>query len=83
MKSTGIVRKMDELGRVVLPKELRDRFGIADKDPVEIFVDGDRIILQKYMPGCAMCGENPGVLSLHQRTGKMICKLCIEDMGGK
>lgn len=50
MKSTGIVRKVDELGRVVLPIELRRILGIDEKDPVEIFIDGDRIILQKYQP---------------------------------
>lgn len=50
MKSTGIVRKVDELGRVVVPKELRRRLGIDDGDPVEIFSDGDKIVLQKYQP---------------------------------
>jgi len=50
MKSTGIVRKVDELGRIVLPIELRRTLGIAEKDPLEIYVDGDRIILRKYEP---------------------------------
>lgn len=59
MKSTGIVRKVDELGRIVLPIELRRGLGIAEKDPVEIFVDGDQIILKKYKPNmtCAVTGE--------------------------
>ncbi|PZX07940.1 transcriptional pleiotropic regulator of transition state genes [Psychrobacillus insolitus] len=59
MKSTGIVRKIDALGRVVLPKELRRTLNIADGDPVEIFVDGDQIILKKYQANmeCAVTGE--------------------------
>ncbi|KGR74868.1 AbrB/MazE/SpoVT family DNA-binding domain-containing protein [Ureibacillus sinduriensis] len=54
MKSTGIVRKVDELGRVVIPKELRTTLGIAEKDPLEIYVDGDKIILQKYEPSVSV-----------------------------
>lgn len=50
MKSTGIVRKVDELGRIVLPKELRNTLEIKEKDPLEIFVDEDKIILRKYTP---------------------------------
>lgn len=59
MKSTGIVRKVDELGRLVIPMELRRSLGIEVKDPVEIFVEGDQIILQKYKPNmaCAVTGE--------------------------
>lgn len=59
MKSTGIVRKVDELGRVVIPKELRRTLGIEEKDPVEIFVEEDKIVLQKYKANmtCAVTGE--------------------------
>ncbi|MFV8830124.1 AbrB/MazE/SpoVT family DNA-binding domain-containing protein [Alkalihalobacterium sp. APHAB7] len=59
MKSTGIVRKVDELGRVVIPKELRKVFDIHERDPMEVFVDGDKIILQKYKPNmtCDVTGE--------------------------
>ncbi|PEA89589.1 AbrB/MazE/SpoVT family DNA-binding domain-containing protein [Bacillus thuringiensis] len=59
MKSTGITRKVDELGRVVIPKELRDTFGIREKAPLEIFVEGEKIFLQKYEAGgtCAITGE--------------------------
>lgn len=59
MKSTGIVRKVDELGRVVVPIELRRTLGIAEKDAVEIFVDDDKIVLKKYKPNmmCAITGE--------------------------
>ena len=54
MKSTGIVRKVDELGRIVLPKELRQTLNINEKDPIEIFVDNSSIILQKYEPACML-----------------------------
>ena len=59
MKSTGIVRKVDELGRVVIPKELRRTLEIADKDPLEIYVEEDQIILKKYQAknACAVTGE--------------------------
>ncbi|MBZ4223551.1 AbrB/MazE/SpoVT family DNA-binding domain-containing protein [Bacillus wiedmannii] len=59
MKATGMTRKVDELGRVVLPKELRNTLGIKEKSPLEIFVEGEDIILQKYQPGgvCALTGE--------------------------
>ncbi|KMN42496.1 AbrB/MazE/SpoVT family DNA-binding domain-containing protein [Bacillus sp. LK2] len=59
MKATGVTRKVDELGRVVIPKELRNTLGIREKSPLEIFVEGEDIVLQKYQPGgvCALTGE--------------------------
>ncbi|MDA2139055.1 AbrB/MazE/SpoVT family DNA-binding domain-containing protein [Bacillus cereus group sp. Bc256] len=59
MKSTGVTRKVDELGRIVLPKELRKTLGIAEKDPIEIFVEDEKIILQKYKSydACAITGD--------------------------
>ncbi|MBS9806664.1 AbrB/MazE/SpoVT family DNA-binding domain-containing protein [Bacillus toyonensis] len=59
MKATGIVRKVDELGRVVIPKELRDTLGIGIKSPLEIFVDNENIILKRYSPNnaCQITGE--------------------------
>ncbi|PEA31022.1 AbrB/MazE/SpoVT family DNA-binding domain-containing protein [Bacillus toyonensis] len=59
MKATGVTRKVDELGRVVIPKELRNTLGIKEKSPLEIFVEGEDIVLQKYQPGgvCALTGE--------------------------
>lgn len=59
VKATGVVRKVDELGRVVLPKELRRTFGIKERDPLEIFVDGDHIMLKKYEANnaCMITGE--------------------------
>lgn len=77
MKSTGIVRKVDELGRVVIPKELRRTMGIGMKDSLEIFVDGDKIILRKYEPACVFCGSDDGVKVL---KGKNVCKNCVQEM---
>ena len=55
MKSTGIIRKVDELGRVVIPIEIRNQFNIVEKDPIEIYVDGSSIILKKFEPNCIFC----------------------------
>lgn len=74
MKSTGIVRKVDELGRIVLPKELRKMFDIDHKDPIEIYVDGDSIILKKYEPACIFCESATDVINY---MDKRICKECI------
>ena len=77
MKSTGIVRKVDELGRVVLPIELRRTLDIAERDDLEIFVDGEKIVLKKYAPACIFCGEADGV---SQFKGKNICENCKEEI---
>ena len=60
MKSTGMIRRIDCLGRVVIPKELRRERGIQDGDPLEVYVDDDLIILRKYAPGCVFCGSTDG-----------------------
>ncbi|WP_188068634.1 AbrB/MazE/SpoVT family DNA-binding domain-containing protein [Brevibacillus brevis] len=75
MKATGVVRKMDHLGRVVLPKELRNTFDIAEGTPMEIFVNNNQIILQKYVPGCALCGSVENVQP--HKSGKLVCKACL------
>lgn len=75
MKSTGIVRKVDELGRIVIPMELRKVFGIEVKDPLEIYVEEDRIILSKYQPVCVFCGDPQGVIEF---KNKSVCRLCSE-----
>lgn len=80
MKSTGIVRRIDELGRVVLPIELRRNLGIAEKDPVEIFVDDDKIILKKYNPACVFCSNTKNVT---QFKDKMVCENCLAELKGK
>lgn len=77
MKSTGIVRKVDELGRIVLPKELRETFKIDHKDPLEIYVEGDSIILKKYEPACIFCGSASDVINY---MDKRICRECIERL---
>lgn len=74
MKSTGIVRNIDELGRVVVPKELRKKLGIANTDPVEIYVEDDKIILKKYLPVCHFCGNTD---NLQVFMEKNICQSCI------
>lgn len=77
MKSTGIVRKVDELGRVVIPIELRRTLNIGEKDALEIFVEGDQIILKKYEPACVFCGQAKGVGNL---KGKNVCPKCISEV---
>lgn len=80
MKSTGIVRKVDELGRIVLPIELRKTHNIAEKDSLEIYVDGPSIILKKYEPSCVFCSNADDVI---QYKGKNICPECIKELKGK
>lgn len=77
MKATGIVRQTDPLGRIVIPKELRRTFSIEEGDPLEIFVDGESIVLSKYQPACIFCGEGKGVIDY---KGKKICKHCLEEL---
>lgn len=77
MKSTGIVRKLDELGRIVLPIELRRQLDIGDRDPVEIYTDKDMIVLKKYQPACIFCGETDGMT---QHRGKNICGACMKEL---
>lgn len=77
MKSTGIVRKVDELGRIVLPIELRRTLDIAEKDALEIYVDDDSIILKKYEPSCIFCGDSKDVFLF---KGKNICPKCLEEL---
>lgn len=80
IKATGIVRKVDDLGRLVLPMELRRTFNIEEKDPLEIYVDGDRIILRKYNPTCVFCGHEDHV---EQFKGKNVCGSCRALLAGQ
>lgn len=73
MKSTGIVRKVDELGRIVIPSEIRNKFDIAVKDPIEIFTDGSSIVLKKFEPNCIFCGSNKNLVKYKD---KLICQKC-------
>ncbi len=77
MKATGIVRKVDELGRIVLPIELRRTLGIGEKDYLEIFVEQDEIVLKKYEPTCIFCGSSEEIISF---KGKNVCKNCKNEM---
>ena len=77
MKSTGIVRKVDELGRVVIPIEIRNKFDIAEKDPIEIYVDGSSIILKKYEPNCIFCGNTKDLISYKDR---LVCSKCAQKL---
>ncbi|WP_232697012.1 AbrB/MazE/SpoVT family DNA-binding domain-containing protein [Brevibacillus daliensis] len=77
MKSTGIVRKVDELGRIVLPIELRRTLNIEIKDPMEIYVDGERVILKKYLPSCIFCGNADQIVHF---KGKIICNDCLSEI---
>ena len=80
MKSTGIVRKVDDLGRIVLPIELRRTLDINERDSIEIFVDGNQIVLKKYSPSCIFCGEADDV---REFKGKLVCSKCIGELSGK
>lgn len=77
MKATGIVRKVDELGRIVLPIELRRTLDIEERDALEIYLDGDKIVLQKYEPACLFCGSARSLISY---KGKNICSQCAKDI---
>ena len=77
MKSTGIVRKVDELGRIVLPIELRRTLDIAEKDSLEIYSDGASIVLKKYEQACVFCG---GVKDIVAYKGKNICEDCRKEL---
>ena len=79
MKSTGIIRKVDELGRVVIPIELRNTLKIAEKDPIEIFVDGSSIILKKYESNCIFCGSTKRLVNYKD---KLLCEKCAKQISG-
>lgn len=79
MKSTGIVRKVDELGRIVLPIELRRTLGIEERDALEIYVEGNTVILRKYQPSCVFCDSADDIVNF---KGKNVCRHCLEEMGG-
>ncbi|HBG43043.1 MAG TPA: AbrB family transcriptional regulator, partial [Firmicutes bacterium] len=77
LKSTGIVRKIDELGRFVLPMEMRKMMGIEIKDPMEVYFDSETqsIILKQYKPGCVFCGSVDGTKLF---KGHYVCKECVK-----
>lgn len=77
MKPAGVVRKVDQLGRIVLPKSLRKRYLMNEGDPVEIFVQGEHIILERYRPKCVFCGSMNEVLEFKDRY---VCSQCMREM---
>lgn len=79
MKNTGVVRKLDQLGRIVLPKELRKILQIKEKDALEIYTEGEQIILKKYEPDCIFCGDARNV---NNYKGKNICSKCLKELKG-
>lgn len=80
MKSTGIVRQLDSLGRIVIPIELRRKMDIEIKDTLEIYTDGEQIILKKYHPSCIFCNEASDVIIYR---GKMVCSNCLRQLKEK
>lgn len=77
MKSSGMVRKVDELGRIVIPIEIRQTLDIKVKTPLEIFVDEDMIVLRKYQPACIFCGGTKDIVFFND---KKICSECLEKI---
>ena len=77
MKSTGIVRKVDELGRIVLPIEMRRTLDIAEKDALEIYVEGSSVILKKYKPSCIFCDSTKDITVF---KGKNVCTKCLKEL---
>lgn len=77
MKSTGIVRRVDELGRIVLPIELRRTLDIGEKEALEIFVDGGNVVLKKYRPSCVFCDSSKDISVFR---GKNICPACLREL---
>ena len=77
MRDTGIVRRVDELGRIVIPMELRRTLGINVKDPIAIYTEGDRIILEKFKDSCALCGSETDVTRVKDRA---LCAKCVGDI---
>lgn len=75
MHDTGIVRRVDDLGRIVIPMELRRTLGIKVKDPLAIFTEGDRIILEKHRDACAICGDTEG--EMKSVKGRRVCTECV------
>ena len=77
MKSTGIIRKVDELGRIVLPIEMRRTLDIAEKDALEIYVEGSSVILKKYKPSCVFCDSSKEITVF---KGKNVCPKCLKEL---
>jgi len=77
MKSTGVTRSIDKLGRLVLPKELRDTMNLPEGTAMAFFTDADAIIIKKYQPGCEFCNSMSNLIEF---GGKHVCGHCRDDM---
>ena len=77
MKTTGVIRQLDSLGRIVLPIELRRTLDIKTKDMLEILVEGNSVILRKYEPNCHFCGSSTGLSSFRD---KLVCRRCLKEL---
>lgn len=77
MKATGNLRRVDEMGRIVIPKKVRESLNLQSEDPIEIFVEDDKLILQKYEPGCLFCDS---IENTFEYMGKQICLDCLKKM---
>jgi len=77
MKSTGMVRKIDPLGRLVIPIEVRRVLGLKENEPVEMFVSGKQVIVQKYEASCITCGSTENIIKFNERN---LCDACIEKI---
>lgn len=77
MKSTGIIRRVDELGRIVIPIEIRNQFNIVEKDPIEIYVDNSSIVLKKFEPNCVFCGSTNNLI---EYKNKLVCDNCSKQL---
>ena len=77
MKSTGVIRRVDELGRIVIPKEIRNKLEIEEKDPIEIYVEGNSIVLKKVESNCIFCLNTKDLI---EYKGKLICRKCLNNL---
>lgn len=74
MKDIGIIKRFDDLGRIGVPKNIRDNFGIIDKTPMQIYVEGNRIIMEKYEDTCLFCNSQKNLQNINDR---LICEKCL------
>ena len=77
MKATGVIRKIDGLGRIVIPMEIRNKLDISENDPLEIHVEGSNILIKKYEPDCTFCGSSKNVV---EYKNKIVCEKCINEL---
>ncbi len=77
MKATGVIRKIDGLGRIVIPMEIRNKLNVSQNDPLEIHVEGNSILVKKYEPDCTFCGNSKNTVDY---KGKIVCEKCLEEL---